>query len=129
MRALYATAAVLLSVGLTAGLTGVAQAQRTPRHSGMVTSAAAAAKPSTVARPADDTCTQIVADDVNIRRTPWGTVIGTANHTDLVSNPIDYVTEPDGSYWKELVDYSDGNVLGWIIGTYVIEGIPADECP
>ena len=51
--------------------------------------------------------------------------------TDLHGNlyPIDYVTEPDGSYWKELVDYSDGNVLGWIIGTYVTEGIPAYECP
>jgi hypothetical protein len=110
-------------------MVGVAQAQSMPRHDGIVIPTAAAAKPNTAARPADDTCTQIVADGVNIRRTPWGTVIGTANHTDLVSNPIDYATEPDGSYWKELVDYSDGNVLGWVIGTYVTEGIPADECP
>lgn len=53
---------------------------------------------------------------MNILRTPWRTVIGTANHTDLVSNTIDYATEPDGSYRKELVDYSDGNVGGGLSG-------------
>jgi hypothetical protein len=134
-------AAVALIGGVAAG---AAQAQVMPRHSSVSASPhatqqtssvstntrdmGARAKPHTAAKPLDDTCTQIIGTGVNIRRTPWGTVIGTANSWDRVSDPIAWQQEPDGTFWVQLIDYTAGNTMGWIIGTYVSEDVPATFC-
>ena len=75
-------------------------------------------KPNTTPKSAQQVCTYITGDDVNIRRTPWGTVIGHAYRTDHVSNWIDQ-SGVAGNYWIELVDYDQGYVLGWVNGAYV----------
>lgn len=88
----------------------------------------ARARPNTAVKPSYPTCTKITADGVNIRRTQWGTVIGTAYHTDDVSNWIDEGYDGAGNYWYELVDYTQGNTMGWVFGQYVDTNVPWWNC-
>ena len=74
---------------------------------------------SAQARPQYEYCTRITADNVNIRRFPWGSVIGTANHTDSTSYELAVQWDDAGQEWAELIDYTDNNTLGWIFGAYV----------
>jgi hypothetical protein len=88
------------------------------------------AHPNGVATPKYETCTVITADGVNIRRSPWGTVIGTAYHTDKVSDRISAEWDPAGNEWIQLVDYTRGNILGYVFGAYVSENnTPWWQCP
>lgn len=90
----------------------------------------ARAQPSGVAKPNWETCNVITADNVNIRRSAWGTVIGTAYHTDKISQVIDATWDGAGKEWVELVDYTQGNIMGWVIERFVSENnTPWWQCP
>jgi hypothetical protein len=90
----------------------------------------ARAQPNAVAHPNWETCTVITADGVNIRQSAWGTVIGTASHTDKVSNRVNATWDGAGEEWIQLVDYTRGNILGWVIARYVSENsTPWWQCP
>jgi hypothetical protein len=90
----------------------------------------ARAQPNGAAKPNWQTCTVITADAVNIRQSPWGTVIGTAFHTDKVSDRVNAAWDGAGEEWIQLVDYTRGNTLGWVIARYVSENnTPWWQCP
>jgi hypothetical protein len=123
-------AAVALIGGVTASSAQAQQrdgihahTQVAPRHDGREIEAAPNTRDMGVRANPDpcsgDDWSKITADDVNIRRQPWGTVIGHADHTDSVSNPISSTVDPGGGRWVQLVDYTRDNVLGYIYEAYV----------
>lgn len=150
--AVVAAAAATLIGGIAAGS---AQAQSMPRHAGQTSQAQPVSGPDwgvaappgkpwpvTAARGVDvraqpngvpgniPTCNVITGDGVNIRRSAWGTVIGTANHRDAISEIITTTWDGAGEPWYEIVDYTQGNKLGFVIGRYVsIHNTPWYACP